>query len=64
MAGTIIYAKNIKSLNKKLAPTTPRGARVTISRSPAMDVKAPRGKKAYFVIIDILSRTGRLLYHN
>mgnify|MGYP003974198979 CR=1 FL=1 len=64
MAGTYKYAKSRKDLLKQLKNTTPYGAKITISRAPSLDKRAPKGKKAYYTLIDVKSKSGKLLYHN
>ncbi|MAG26661.1 hypothetical protein CMI47_14060 [Candidatus Pacearchaeota archaeon] len=64
MAGTYKYAKSRKELLKKMRHTTPFGAKLTISRAPSLDKRAPKGKKAFYTIIDVRSKSGKLLYHS
>ena len=61
MAGTYLYAKSKKELIKKMDKTTPYGAKVHISRAPSLDKK---GKKAYYTIVDVISKSGKHIWHN
>ena len=62
MAGSYIYASSRKSAYNKLRHKAPYGSKLTISRAPSLD-KA-KNKKAYYYIIDVKSKSGKLLYHN
>ena len=65
MAGTYYYAKNRKELVKKLSRETPYGSKVRISRAPSLDKRSPKGKKAYYVLVDVYNKRGKkLLWHN
>ena len=62
MAGDYIYAKTRKSAYNKLRHKAPYGSKLTISRAPSLD--KGKAKKAYYYIIDIKSKSGKLLWHN
>ena len=64
MAGDYIFGKSRKDVQKKIRDNIPRGAEVYISRASSLDKRAPKGQKAYYHIIDVKSKSGKLLWHN